>query len=95
MYLNVERNDPSRKGQKASAEILFGTRERFALYAVHTRALQVQFFVKDRETFDDYTGELGLIVAQDDDWKYAALPWDAKNELGNLRIRPFNGRWDA
>ncbi len=60
---NLEANDPSRKGERASGTIRFGADHGFSLFAAHTRFDRVAFFVD----FDE-EDELGLptVVAQSD-----------------------------
>ena len=56
-------NDPIKAGQRASKSTLFGENSRYAVYAVHTRFEDVQWFVADAEQTDPVTG-LCMIIRQ-------------------------------
>jgi hypothetical protein len=51
--LNVEQNNPARKGEDASSRLSLGENGRFVAYAVHTRFDDVSWFVEDTETLDE------------------------------------------
>ena len=46
------KNDPSKKGQRASNPVFFGECKRFCAYAIHTRFDAVEWFVFDAEKID-------------------------------------------
>jgi hypothetical protein len=48
-----DKNDARFAGRLASEKVLFGECSRYALYAVHTRGDDVQWFVADAESVDD------------------------------------------
>ena len=54
-------NNPAKAGQLASARVLFGDENRFAVYAVHTRFGDVTWFVTDADITDEVTGRAGVI----------------------------------
>jgi hypothetical protein len=58
-------NDPSRKGERASAYRTFGDNSRFGLVAVHTRFEAVEWHVVDVEQIDEVTGTYGAIIRQE------------------------------
>jgi hypothetical protein len=65
--LKAQANDPAKRGQKASAYVVFGDYSRYAIYAVHTRFEAVQYFVVDVEQLNDEDGkEYGRIIRQED-----------------------------
>lgn len=45
-------NDPSRPGHMASAQIRFGERDRYGVFAIHTRFDNVEWIVVDYESID-------------------------------------------
>lgn len=53
--MNVQPNDPSRAGQRASQRLIFGEFHRFAVFAIHTRFDAVEWFVTDAEKTDPVT----------------------------------------
>lgn len=63
-------NDPTKAGQKASRIVTFGELSRYAIYAVHTRFDNVQWFVADSSREDPKTG-LPEIVSQSDSFDEA------------------------
>jgi len=61
MTKQVEANDPSRAGQLAGRQRLFGDYSRYAVAPVHTRFDAVEFFVWDAELTDEVTGGPAVI----------------------------------
>ena len=60
------KNDPSRAGQRAARQELFGEYRRYAVYPVYTRFDAVQWFVADAMTPDPDNAGLPSIIRQED-----------------------------
>lgn len=57
----AQTNNPAKAGQLASARVLFGDENRFAVYAVHTRFADVTWFVTDADITDEVTGRAAVV----------------------------------
>lgn len=66
----VKPNDPARVGKPASRKAFFGEWGRYAVFAVHTRFNDVQWFVTDAETIDPTTG-LAEVIRQENTFEEA------------------------
>lgn len=61
MILYPEQNSPARAGERASAVAVFGPRNRYALYAIHTRFEAVCWVIADAELPDAVTECPGVV----------------------------------
>jgi hypothetical protein len=57
----IQENDSTKPGQKASEKLTFGEFKRYAVFAVHTRFVAIQWLVTDAEAPDEVTGAPGVI----------------------------------
>lgn len=64
------KNDVSRAGQLASKKVLFGDHSRYAVYAVHTRFGEIQWFVSDAERIDEMF-DLPMVIRQEPSFELA------------------------
>lgn len=60
--LKIQKNDPTKAGQRASKVVTFGDLSRYAVYAVHTRFDTTCWFVTDIENLDEH--DLPRVIRQ-------------------------------
>lgn len=83
-----QKNDPSKKGQKASKVLIHGAFNRYATYAMHTRFEAVTWITEDAEQKDENCENLPKVVRQSNTFTEAieglASPVDELAEQAQL-----------